>query len=111
MLSRPAASKSLEFTLDQCLSLVTRTQYAILEHLAAVACRQKAEARYSKKKFQGGWTHVRPNQRIKLASVQALIRLGLVSSCCSGHEGRDSVRISRKGVELLESIRGETIMA
>ena len=99
------------FTLDQCLALVTRTQYAVLEHLAATAIRQKAEARYSKTKFRGGWTYLRPTQHLKLASVRVLIRLGLVSACCSGHNGSDLVRIARKGVELLELVRGEEILA
>jgi hypothetical protein len=104
-------SAPLEFTQDQCLDLVTNAQYAILEHLCVVAVQQKAQARYSKTKFRGGWTHVRTNQHVKLASVRALIRLGLVSSCCEGHDGTDNVRISRKGVEFLEFVRGETILA
>jgi len=107
----PEQPEHVEFTQEQCLKLVTKSQYAILEHLAAVACRQKAEARYSKKRFQGGWTYLRVNQQLKLASVQALIRYGLVTSCCEGHNGRDSVRITRKGVLLLEEVRGEEIMA
>jgi hypothetical protein len=93
------------------IQLVTPTQYAILEHLAAVAIQQKAEARASKQGFRGGWTYLRPTQRIKLASIQALIRLGLVQPCCSGHFGTDTMRISVRGVELLEEVRGEAVLA
>ncbi len=106
--SQPVAP---EFSLHQCLTLVTPTGYQVLEHLAAVAVRQRAEARAAKKGWQGGWTHVRTNQHVKLATLRALIRLGLATPCCSGHNGTDTVRITKKGVELLELVRGETILA
>lgn len=90
---------------------LTSTQLQVLEHLAAVAVRQKAEARYSKKGFKGGWTHVRTNKHVKLGSVQRLLDLGYASACCSGHYGTDSVHITKAGVIHLETIRGEEILA
>lgn len=93
------------------MEALTKTQYALLEHLCAVAQRQKAEARATKKKFKGGWTYVRFDQYVKLATIQKLIELGLAMSCCEGHLGNDAVRISRAGIEYLEAARGETIYA
>jgi hypothetical protein len=90
---------------------LTQTQVALLEHLAVVAVRQKAEARATKRKFRGGWTHVRPDQHVKLTTIHRLLDLGYASACCVGHYGCDNVRITRAGVEVLESIRGETIYA
>lgn len=86
-------------------------QLALLEHLAAVAVRQKADARATKKRFQGGWTGVRFDRRIRLETLRGLIRRGYVTACCQAHAGTDSVRITRAGVELLESNRGETVYA
>lgn len=112
--SNPACCRGttkIEFTMRQCVELVTSNQYAILEHLAATAVRQKAVARLTRTGFLGGWTYLRPTQRIKLASIRALINLGLVQPCCSSHNGNDTIRISRKGVELLEEVRGEPVLA
>lgn len=107
----PAATKRPVFTLAQCVGLVTKTQVAVLEHLAAIAVRQKAEARASKKRFLRGWTYMRPTQHVKLATLSALLRLGLIESCCHDLHGADLIRISRKGVEVLEHFKGEVIYA
>lgn len=98
------------FDLPLCLKLLTRTGYAILEHLAAVALRQRAEARASRRGWLRGWTYLRTSKHVKLASIRKLIRMGLVTPCCSGHNGNDLVKITRKGVELLELVRGEEIL-
>ena len=90
---------------------LTQTQLALLEHLAATAVRQKAEARASKKRFQKGWTYLHFNKHVRPATLQRLLDLGLAESCCSELHGADLVRISRSGVEHLESIRGEVIYA
>ncbi len=62
---------------------LTPTQYALLEHLAATAQRQKAEARQTKKKFKGGWTYFRA--RVARASwfmfLAALIDLEAACEC------------------------------
>jgi hypothetical protein len=107
----PTAKPELVFTDEQLLHLVTRHGFAILEHLAATAVRQKTIARQTKKGWQKGWTYMRYNQHVKLATVRALRRLGLVEFCCEGHGGRDLVRISRRGIEFLELVRGEEILA
>jgi hypothetical protein len=98
------------FDLPLCLKLITPTGYQILEHLAAVALRQRAIARASKRGWQRGWTYLRPTQHVKLASIRTLIRYGLVTPCCQGHNGNDLIKITRKGVELLELVRGEEIL-
>lgn len=105
------APKRVEFTLEQCCDLVTKTQVAVLEHLAATAVRQKAEARYSKKRWQRGWTYMRPTQHVKAQTLNALKRLGLIESCCHELHGADLIRISRKGVEVLEHFKGGVIYA
>jgi len=86
-------------------------QFAVLEHLAATAQRQRAEARYSHTKWRGGWTYLRYNRTLRPTSVMGLIKKGLIQPCCSAHGPYDSVRISRAGVELLEKILGEEILA
>lgn len=90
---------------------LTKTQVALLEHLAAVAVRQKAEARRTKKRFQRGWTHIRFDNRVRQATLRRLVELGLAETCCSELHGSDAVRISRVGVVALEEIRGEVIYA
>jgi hypothetical protein len=107
----PVVPRAVVFTQEQCLRLVTKHGYAVLEHLAAKAIMQKAEARATKRKFRGGWTYLRYTQQLKLATVRALKRLGLVEFCCEGHAGTNHVRVSRKGVEFLELVRGEEILA
>jgi hypothetical protein len=107
----PVAKPEIAWTDDQLLHLVTRHGYAILEHLAATAVHQKAVARATKRGWQKGWTYMRYNQHIKLATVRVLKRLGLVEFCCEGHGGTDLVRISRRGIEFLELVRGEEILA
>lgn len=110
-LDTPRPKKTIEFTLEQCCDLVSKTQVAVLEHLAATAVRQKAEARYSKKRWQRGWTYMRPTQHVKVATLQALKRLGLIETCCHDLHGADLIRISRKGVEVLEQFKGGVIYA
>jgi hypothetical protein len=107
----PVAHPTTEFTLEQCLNLCTKHGYAVLEHLAETAIRQKAIARATKRGWNKGWTYMRYNRHVKLATVRALKRLGLVEFCCEGHAGTDLVRISHKGIELLEHVRGEEILA
>lgn len=111
LIGLPVAPPTVTFTQEQCLNLVTKHGYAVLEHLAAKAVQQKAEARATRRKFRGGWTYLRFTQHLKLATVRALKTLGLVEFCCEGHAGTDLVRVSRKGVEFLEFVRGEEILA
>jgi len=106
----PVAPPTIEWTMEQRLDLCSKTQYKILEHLCETAIRQKEEARATKRKFRGGWTYMRYNQRVKLASVRALKTLGLVEFCCEGHAGTDLVRISRQGVEFIEFVTGEEVL-
>lgn len=87
------------------------TQLALLEHLVAVAVRQKAEARATKTRFKRGWTHVNLNQFIRESTVRRLLDLGYAESCCREHTGLDLIKVTRAGVEHLESIRGEVILA
>jgi hypothetical protein len=94
-----------------------RTQLAILEHLAQVAVIQKEMARDKHKKFEGGWTdydalrqHLNPRQRRALDALVAygagtFVQLNLVPA------GSWEIRISRAGVEALETHLGREIMA
>jgi len=90
---------------------LTASQYALLEHLCAVAVQQKAEARLTKKRFRQGWTYIRFSDRIKPGTIKRLIELGLADACCDAHPGTDAVRITHKGIEYLEQVRKETIYA
>lgn len=90
---------------------LTGTQRALLEHLAAVAVRQKTEARINRKRFPGGWTYIRFGKQVKLNTIVRLLDLGYAAACCEGHYGNDSVRITKAGVIHLESLRGEEILA
>lgn len=82
---------------------VGKSQLQILVRLAAIWNRQKAEARCSRRRFQNGWTYVRTSRHARLVSLRGLIRRGLVSACCEGHDGTDAVRITDLGISHLRA--------
>lgn len=82
---------------------VGKSQLQILVRLAAIWNRQKAEARAHRRRFNGGWTCIRTNRHARLVSLRGLIRRGLVSACCEGHDGTDTVRITDLGISHLVS--------
>jgi len=81
-------------------------QFTVLEDLARVFNTQRADARFRHAGFRGGWTHVHTNDRVRLSTIQGLIRKGYVQACCTGHDGCDDVRITPMGLKLLEVING-----
>lgn len=79
---------------------LTQTQLALLEHLAAVAVEQKAEARRTKKKFKAGWTYVKTSKNIKSATIVRLVALGLVEATRHRHTNFTYFQAPRYGVTL-----------
>lgn len=82
---------------------VGNAQLLILIRLAAIWKRQKNEARHFRTRFTGGWTHVRTGRFTRLESLRGLLRRGLASACCDGHDGTDMVRITPEGFAWLTS--------
>jgi hypothetical protein len=80
-----------------------KAQLTILARLYFVWTREKAIARHSRTRFQGGWTHVRCNRFTRLESLQGLLRRGLATACCDGHDGRDMVRLSPDGLAFCQA--------
>ena len=110
MTHEPPVQKLAQLLYDGTMVLprIGPVQYAVLEHLAAIAQRDKATARFAKRRWDGGWTHVRLSRQVRAETIDK----GLVqSSCCSDHGQYKNVRISRLGVQLLEAVRGEEILA
>lgn len=81
---------------------VGRAQRMILVRLASIWFRDKQHARFSRKRFQGGWTHVRTGRFTRLESLQGLLRRGLATACCSGHDGTDTVKITDAGLAFIK---------
>lgn len=88
-----------------------RLQYALLEHLAAVAVMQKAVARSQHTRFRGGWTYVRTTDKVRITTIRSLIKRGYVAACCTATNGSDLIRITKEGVAELEKKLGRVILA
>jgi len=83
---------------------VGRAQRLILVRLAAIYAAQKIRSQIDHSRFQGGWTHVRTGRFTRLESLQGLLRRGLATACCDGHDGTDMVKITEDGIKFLHSI-------